>query len=389
MRNMKQITALLTAGSLLSVGTFPGFLGKIISPENVLTAKAVDVVDSGNCGAEGDNVTWELTSDGTLTICGVGDMMYMGESSPWYPYRWKPELLTSIVVTDGVTSISDFAFVQCSYLKEISISESVTSIGYGAFNECSALTEIIIPESVTEIGPYAFYGCSGLMDMTIPMAVESVGACAFCGCDGLNLIRFKNPDCELGDLMLDKSVKIAGYQSSTAQAYAEENGNEFIEMDEEPDFEDSEYGSIYISQLPYKTIYGIGEELDLSGGKISGSGCDAGRQWDIFFMDFITVNTSEFDNTKPGTCTIYVYVSMNDKKYTASFEVTVVEKNPGDVNVDEVIDISDVIFLARVAAEDMTLDRSKFYSGNADVNQDEIINAEDTVYILKMIGKLV
>lgn len=29
---------------------------------------------SGNCGANGDNVTWELSDDGTLTISGSGKM---------------------------------------------------------------------------------------------------------------------------------------------------------------------------------------------------------------------------------------------------------------------------------------------------------------------------
>ena len=29
---------------------------------------------SGTCGAQGDNLTWTLTDDGTLTISGKGDM---------------------------------------------------------------------------------------------------------------------------------------------------------------------------------------------------------------------------------------------------------------------------------------------------------------------------
>ena len=37
-------------------------------------AHAADIVDSGTCGAEGDNLTWTLDSDGVLTISGEGDM---------------------------------------------------------------------------------------------------------------------------------------------------------------------------------------------------------------------------------------------------------------------------------------------------------------------------
>lgn len=36
------------------------------------TAWAATVVDSGSCGKNGDNVTWKLTSEGTLTISGTG-----------------------------------------------------------------------------------------------------------------------------------------------------------------------------------------------------------------------------------------------------------------------------------------------------------------------------
>ncbi|MDD6273846.1 MAG: hypothetical protein PUA86_03995, partial [Clostridiaceae bacterium] len=39
-----------------------------------VTSFAADVVASGTCGAEGDNLTWTLDSDGTLTISGVGEM---------------------------------------------------------------------------------------------------------------------------------------------------------------------------------------------------------------------------------------------------------------------------------------------------------------------------
>ena len=35
------------------------------------TAGAAEVVDSGNCG---DNLTWTLDREGTLTISGMGEM---------------------------------------------------------------------------------------------------------------------------------------------------------------------------------------------------------------------------------------------------------------------------------------------------------------------------
>ncbi len=43
----------------------------VLIPLLAVQSFAADVVDEGKCG---DNVTWMLTSDGTLTISSAGDM---------------------------------------------------------------------------------------------------------------------------------------------------------------------------------------------------------------------------------------------------------------------------------------------------------------------------
>ena len=66
------------------------------------------------------------------------------------------------IIPNSVTSISWYAFYECTGLTSVTIPNSVTSIGYWAFCDCSGLTSVIIPNSVTEIGDEAFRGCSGL-----------------------------------------------------------------------------------------------------------------------------------------------------------------------------------------------------------------------------------
>lgn len=61
----------------------------------------------------------------------------------------------------GLTSIGDYAFLNCTGLTSITIPESVTRIGSDAF-QCNGLTSITIPESVTSIGNGAFNACESL-----------------------------------------------------------------------------------------------------------------------------------------------------------------------------------------------------------------------------------
>ena len=90
--------------------------------------------------------------------------------------------MEEFVIPEGVTSIDDYAFWNCSRLKSIEIPYSVTSIGYYAFSNCDSLTSIVIPNSVTSIGDCAFYDCDSLTSIVIPNSVTSIGYSAFAEC---------------------------------------------------------------------------------------------------------------------------------------------------------------------------------------------------------------
>ena len=132
-------------------------------------------IASGTCG---DNLTWKLTEEYELIIEGTGDMYdYSLETTPWYEYR---ESIQAITLPEGVTSIGEYAFSDCSSLTSITIPENVASIGYSAFNGCSSLSSVIIPESVTSIGKLAFAWCSNLITITVAdgnTVYDSRGGC--------------------------------------------------------------------------------------------------------------------------------------------------------------------------------------------------------------------
>ena len=136
------------------------------------SAFAADIVDSGNCGAQGDNVTWTLDSDGNITITGNGAMMGFPPShSPFYDNR---STIRNAVIRPGVTSIGRNTFEHCEQMDSVTIPDGVTIIDDGAFDACYHLASAPIPDSVTRIGSAAFHQC-GLRSISIPDSVTSIG----------------------------------------------------------------------------------------------------------------------------------------------------------------------------------------------------------------------
>jgi len=157
----------------------------------------------------GSNLTWKLEG-GILTISGTGAMPDFDVNEdinpPWYANR---NSVTAIVVENGVTSIGDWAFFNCTNvisaqiptgvksmgfiafgycykLKDITIPGSVKSLGIAVFNYCQALETITIPDEVTDISESLFDSCENLTTVTILGSVKSIGGFAFSSCFKLN-----------------------------------------------------------------------------------------------------------------------------------------------------------------------------------------------------------
>ena len=149
-----------------------------------LTVSAAEIVESGVCG---DNLTWTLDDEGTLTISGTGMMEdYVDTSAPW-----RSDLsddIKQVVIDSGVTSIGYAAFSSCNSLTNITLPESVTSIGDYAFSSCNSLANITLPEGVSSIGESAFEFCESLTEITIPESVTSMDDYAFDACSSLTHI---------------------------------------------------------------------------------------------------------------------------------------------------------------------------------------------------------
>ena len=213
-------------------------------------AMAQTIIDQGNCGAQGNNLTWVLTSDSVLVIYGKGDMEDYDQTlyRPWDSYR---NSIATLLIGDSVTTVGLRAFVSCSNLVSVIIGNNVTTIKLFAFADCTSLTSVsipnnvidiegqiflkcsnltsidvdndntyyssengvlfnksktilikypegktnenyIIPNSVITIGDYAFYQCYRLTSVTIPNSVTIIGGYAFENCTGLVSVIIPN-----------------------------------------------------------------------------------------------------------------------------------------------------------------------------------------------------
>lgn len=168
------------------------------------------------------------------------------EGDYWYHY-YIPKSLTSIILSDAITSIGEGVFYNCKNIVDIKLGSDVTEIGECAFEYCSnlktitipagvkvismqsfancgletvifaegsvcesidwngfrackKLTTIALPTTVTNIGQYAFYECTSLIDFIIPENVTNIGSNAF-ALSGIKTIH------------IPKSVKYIGYQA--------------------------------------------------------------------------------------------------------------------------------------------------------------------------------
>ena len=76
--------------------------------------------------------------------------------------------LTTVTMSNNLTTLYGYAFYGCTHLSSITLSTSITEIGHSAFKSCIALTTLNLDEltDLTWIGPHAFNGC-GLTGITI------------------------------------------------------------------------------------------------------------------------------------------------------------------------------------------------------------------------------
>ncbi|MBQ2775847.1 MAG: leucine-rich repeat protein [Clostridia bacterium] len=200
------------------------------------TTPDVPSTTSGKCG---ENLTWNLDVETReLTISGTGYMDY----DVVFNSTLK-NFVESIVIQEGLTTITYRAFADFVNITSITIPNSVLVIDWQAFYGCVKLENINLPDNIG-IGSNAFYNtkyynklenwengvlyigkhlvgvkdneisttykikdgtltiagsafldCSTITEITIPESVTRIGNSAFCNCENLLTVNFNATNC--------------------------------------------------------------------------------------------------------------------------------------------------------------------------------------------------
>ncbi len=177
------------------------------------------------------------------------------------------ELVTSVVLPDGVTRIGSNAFYNCTSISTFTMPQSVTSLGDKALANCKGLKSVIIPSSVKtmgnsvfanctgelhincdipngkfiqegefflspfkdsrftsiiigdgvkSIGSHAFYNCSDLKNIVIPNSVKTIGPSAFRACRALASVAFPDGISTIGDFAFAHCIGLTSVSLSTS-----------------------------------------------------------------------------------------------------------------------------------------------------------------------------
>ena len=164
----------------------------------------------------------------TLTISGYGAMNNYSTTinAPWYSFRAG---IKNVIIEDGVISVGEYAFYNCTTLISITVPVSVTSFGSNAFHSCKKTQNIYyagstnqwagitfgnqtahpygttssLPSGVAEARSYYFNGSNtATTDLVFAYGLTNIKAYTFCNAGTFNSVSIPSSVTNIGSFAL-------------------------------------------------------------------------------------------------------------------------------------------------------------------------------------------
>lgn len=237
----KQLTSVNFSDGLISIGE-EAFFGCDNLVSSITIPKSLESIGrNAFCDKDYNKLIKSVYITDIASWCKLDDG-YCFSSSELY---FNGELITSLVIPEGVTVIRADAFSNCESITSVQFSTTVKEVKSNALRKCNiervyisdisswcgiefesfydnplswnALlylndspveNEIVIPEGTTNIGKGAFYNIKNLTNIVIPKGVVEIGEAAFMGCEKLNRIVFPDSVTNIGQSAFKDCVNL-------------------------------------------------------------------------------------------------------------------------------------------------------------------------------------
>lgn len=191
----------------------------------------------------------------SFTVLEIADSAFMNN---------KDIESVSFANAKAIDAIGEFSFAGCTSLKSVNIPSTLDKIGFASFMGCTSLTDINISSNISVINGQVFQNCTSLTEFTVPNSVGTISDFSFAGCTSLEKVVIPKTVKNISDkafLNCDK-LTIFGYTNSYAQTYAEENGINFVALDEKTLYGDVNLdGKIDVNDVTLLQRYIAGESV--------------------------------------------------------------------------------------------------------------------------------
>ena len=102
-------------------------------------------------------------------------------------------------ISFGDNPLGNFLYLNGELVTNLAIPEGITKISESAFSHCGSLKNIILPRGLMSIESDAFSYCTNLQSVNLPEGLTSIGSYAFNACSSLESITLPSSVTEIGN----------------------------------------------------------------------------------------------------------------------------------------------------------------------------------------------